>query len=268
MIERCFDPVWQGRILEYIGDQYLYVPFFYMNLKRYGTTNENVLVWADLENDQLCGAYLQYYDCLHFFTRECNYPVKKILDRIDAVKPRVVMVLGQIGDLLEPYLKDVYVPERTYAIDLSRMPRDGIYSNVELADEGDLQQMVDLMMNDPEYRDTYDRAVLHDQLRARFADHFSRFFVIRKDGDIAAMYSTYGETEDMALLSGLLVHPRYRRQGLASDIVRYACGRLSDETKRCIDFVNIKNVPSLALHKKNGGTIYSTLCKFVRILNQ
>lgn len=36
MIERCLDPAWQGRILEYIGDQYLQVPFFYMNLKQYG----------------------------------------------------------------------------------------------------------------------------------------------------------------------------------------------------------------------------------------
>ena len=264
MIERCLDPVWQGRILEYIGDQYLRVPFFHMNLKQYGTTNKNVLVWADLENGQLCGAYLRYYDCLHFFTRECNYPVEKMLGMMDAEKPRVVMVLGQIGDLLEPHLKNVYGLERMYAVDLNGVPCDGIHSNAELADEEDLQQIANLMMSDPEYENTYDRIVLYNQLRARFADHFSRFFVIRKDGNIAAMYSTYGETEEMALLSGLLVHPRYRRQGLASDIIRYACEMLRNEKKKCVDFVNTQNTPSLELHKNNGGIVYSTLCKFIK----
>lgn len=77
MIERCLDPAWQGRILEYIGDQYLQVPFFYMNLKQYGTTNENVIVWADMVDGQLLGAYLQYYDCLHFFTKKCQLSHRK-----------------------------------------------------------------------------------------------------------------------------------------------------------------------------------------------
>lgn len=264
MIERCLDPAWQGRILEYIGDQYLQVPFFYMNLKQYGTTNENVIVWADMVDGQLLGAYLQYYDCLHFFTKKCSYPTEKILDMIDAIGPRVVIVLGDIGNQIEPLLGNAYIAERSYAIDLTGMSCEGIRSTVELACEEDLEQFVDLMLNDPEYRDTYDRTVLCNQLRARFADHFSRFFLIRKEGKIAAVYSTYGETEQMALVSGLLVHPEYRRQGLASDIVRYACSMLHDEGKRCIGFINTQNTASLELHKNNGATVYSALCKFVK----
>lgn len=263
MIERCLDPKWKGLILNYIGDKYLYVPYFYSNLDKYGVESEHVSVWADVENGAIVGAYLLYYDCLHFFTRESDYPAEKVLDMIATVNAKVFFALSDIGTELEPHLCSQYLIERNYTIDITKMANDDIRTKVETAEIKDLDEIVDLMLSDPEYQSIYSRSILYAQMHARLSDHFGRLFVIRKDGKIVVTYSIYAETDNMAVLGGLLVHPQYRRQGLALDIVCHTCSILTKEKKRCIGFINYNNTPSLELHKKNGAVILSSLYKFV-----
>ena len=264
MIKQCVESERKDRIIDYIGDQYLKVPYFYSNLKRYGTESEHVSVWVDMEREELKGAYLLYYDCLHFFTREQDYPVSNILEMLNAAKPKVIVVMDEIGARLAPNIENSYDIERNYIWDISVMAADHLHPQIEAAHLEDVEEIADLMMKDPEYYTVYDRETLLAQIRSRLLDGYGRTFVIRKDGKIVTTYSVYGETDNMAILGGLLVHPQYRRQGLAQEIIRSTCRMLTDENKHCITFVNFNNIPSLELHKSHGAVILSSTYKFVK----
>lgn len=264
MIKQCVESEWTDRIIGYIGDQYLKVPYFYSNLKRYGTQSEHVSVWVDMDHEELKGTYLLYYDCLHFFTREQDYPENNILEMLNAAKPKVIVVMDEIGARLTPNLGNSYDIERNYIWDISVMAADRLHPQIEAARLEDVEEIADLMMKDPEYYTVYDRETLFSQIRSRLLDGYGRTFVIRRDREIVTIYNIYGETDTMAILGGLLVHPQYRRQGLAQEIIRSTCRMLTDEKKRCIAFINFNNTPSLELHKSYGSVILSSSYKFVK----
>lgn len=174
-----------------------------------------------------------------------------------------MMLQSELGDRLEGRLAPSYQIHKNYIMELPMSRLGKADSRVELARREDLEDMAELMLQDDEYKDVYEKNVLVAQLRARYDDGFSRFFVIRRDGGIVAMYSTYGETDRLILLNGLLVHPRYRRQGLAQAVMRHAYHVLGREDAVGISFVNHNNVPSLAVHRKLGIGAIASLYKFV-----
>ena len=87
----------------------------------------------------------------------------------------------------------------------------------------DIPQIVDLLIADPEYVNVYDRKVLSDQMFDRYDGGFSRYFVVKMDGKVVSTCSTYGEVPGFALVGGVIVHPDYRRRGLAGEDWRIQC---------------------------------------------
>lgn len=263
MIILCQEKSQIQKAIDYIGQNYVKVPYCYLNLKRYGINNPNVKVWLDIK-ESVQGVYLLYYDCLHFTTFEIDYPCEQIVGMIQATEPRTIMLQGGIGERLEFALMDTFDIEKNYIMDLSVFVNGEKSSRVELASRKDMYEIVQLMMKDQEYTNVYDEKVLLQQMLDRFDDGFARFFVIRDDKKIVANFCTYGEVKGFAILGGLLVHPLYRRKGLASEIFKHSVEVLSIDGFRTMDFVNYRNKASLELHKKMGAKSISSLFKFVR----
>ena len=65
-------------------------------------------------------------------------------------------------------------------------------------------------------------------------------------------------------LGGVIVHPEYRRRGLAGDVENFACHILAKEGISRVGFVNYLNNASLALHEKLGAFSIATLAKFMK----
>lgn len=143
--------------------------------------------------------------------------------------------------------------ERNYILDLN-IPKNGRRSDrIKLANRVDLERIADLMLTDAICQNVYQRDLLFKQLQDRYDKRFSRFLMIENGREIAAVYSTYGESGGVVLLGGLLVHPLFRRQGLASKLMRHTFEALSCEGISGIAFVNHNNDPSLKLYEKLGG---------------
>jgi RimJ/RimL family protein N-acetyltransferase len=226
--------------VSYIGNLYKETPYLYVNLLRYGTGTEHVKSWIDIKNDKIDGIYLQYFDCLHFFTRENQtYPCGELMHMVDFLSPKVVMVQSGMGDRIEN-------------------------DTCRLADASDIPEIVDLLLMDKSYTEVYTRDILLQQMRQRYDDSFSRYFIIVMDGKIVATCSTYGEVPGFSMIGGVMVHPDYRRRGLAGKVEDFACDVLGNERRSRVGFVNYYNQPSLALHLKLGAVPIASLYKFVR----
>lgn len=252
-------------IVKYIGASYKSTPYLYVNVIKYGLGTENVLTWIDRNvSGQIEGVYLLYYDCIHFYTNDVdNYPIESLLEFIHSTNHKVLMLQGAIGDRIDSAFP-TYYSERNHVIDMDKVGLEKKEYKSEIAKQEDIPEIVELLMADPEYINVYDRRILANQLFDRFDGGFSRYFVVKIDNRVVATCSTYGEVPGFALVGGTIVHPEYRRRGLAGDVENYACYILEKEKKSRVGFVNYHNTASLALHEKIGAISVATLAKFVR----
>ena len=251
-------------IIQYIGPKYKTTPYLYVNTIKYGVGTDNVCAWIDRNDvDQIEGVYLLYYDCIHFYTNDvAGYPISKLIEFIHNTNHKVIMLQGDIGERVKSELS-MYYYERNHVIDMDKCGLEDREYKSEIANREDIDDIVELLMADPEYINVYDKQILSNQLHDRFDGNFSRFFIVRMDGKVVATCSTYGEVPGFALVGGTIVHPDYRRRGLASDVENYACAVLEEEGKSRVGFVNYNNTASLALHERIGAFSIASLAKFV-----
>ena len=264
MITRCLDPCCPERILEYIGDDFKCTPYLYINIKRYGVSDPNVKVWIDSDGAHISGVYLMYYDCLHFYTKESGaYPHEVFLSMLTECRPKVFMVQRQFGDRLEPGAFGSFKLIKTHLVALQMSSHGKRDDRVQLVERKDLREIAALMLTDRSRAATYEQDILVAQLEARYDDQFSRSFVLRQDGAAAAVYSTYGETDKVVMLGGLITLPQYRRQGLARAVMEHVYSVVGSETATGISLIDCTNGPSIELHKKTGFSFFSSIYKFV-----
>lgn len=253
-------------LIPYVYDERKSVPYLYTNLKTYDHTNENIKVFVDESEGKLMGIALFYYDCLHFYTAEQDsYPVVRLLELIDELKPKVIMLQDKIGLSIKDTLGDGFLLERNYIIDMDGVAaKEGVEFRSELVGAEDIEKIVDLLLSEEEYAIVYDRDVLFNQMMDRYERGISRYVAVKEGDLVVATCSTYGEADDFALVGGVIVHKDWRRRGLAADVENYICEILRRDNKTRIGFVNFENGPSLALHKKLGAVECAIYSKFIR----
>ena len=220
------------QILTYIGENYKSTPYLYVNIIKYGLGTKKVNAWIDQSNNGCIeGIYLLYYDCIHFYTNDItNYPIDRLVDFINNHRHRVIMLQGDIGDRINDTL-ETYYSERNHVIDMDKCGLESRDYMSEIAKREDIPEIVDLLMNDPEYINVYNYNVLLEQMLERYDGGFSRYFIVKMDNRVVATCSTYGEVDGFALVGGTIVHPEYRRRGFAGDVENYACYVLEKEEK-------------------------------------
>ena len=251
-------------LIEYVHPDMTKVPYLYANLCHYDGLNENIVAYADMDGDKINGIYLKYYDCLHFYTKdEDSYPRDVLMDMIEKYKTHIVMLQDKVGMSIKAEMDEEYELERNhvfvYNMDMSKERK---YRSV-LATREWIPGVVDLMVNDVEYRHIYKRETLLPQMYERFDEGFSRFYVVIEDNKVVAVESSYGETDDIGLLGGLIVHDDWRRQGLAEDVMNHLSEVMIKEGKTVVGFINVINEKSLAFHEKIGAVAQAMYAKFI-----
>ena len=258
-------------VIRYVNEDSRLVPYLYVNLKTFDGKNSSVSVFCDFNEkngNEIEGVYLLYYDCLHFYTKDTKgYSINKILDVVNKLKAKTLMLQEDVGKRISDILLNKYILERNYTFefDMQRVRSMGNQNfRSILALRTDISEIVDLMLTDDEYSIVYDREVLLDQMLQRFDSGISRYYIVRDGGKIVASSSTYGETDDIALIGGYIVHNQWRRLGLISDVADHMCYDLDRDGKTAIGFVNYDNRASRTFHEKIGVKINATYYKFIR----
>ena len=250
-------------IVDYIREDKKAVPYLYVNLRNFDPEDDNVKVWCEDGRNGIVSVFLLYYDCLHFYAKQVTVEQLDLLRmKIKEVEPKVMMLPEEAGKAMREELT-AYTLERNYIIDMDNVGvKEQDFKSV-VAGREDIVPICDLLLTEEEYSIVYDRDVLIAQSLARFDQGISRYYAIKEDGMVVAACSTYGETDDLAPVGGVIVHKDYRRKGYAADVENHICQDLGREGKTRIGFVNYLNTPSLALHKKIGSIVHASYYKYI-----
>ena len=257
-----------NRLVSYVKAEKKTVPYLYANLKNFDPAHPSIRLFCDGDVDNPEGVYLFYYDCLHFYTQNKEgYPVERVKAMIKELDPRVTMLQDAIGQQFKDEMLNDYVMERNHIIDMDTInPKKPGYQSV-VAGREDIVKFADLLLTEEEYSIVYDRDVLIKQLLDRYDSGFGRYYVVKEGDLVVSGCCTYGETDDLALIGGVIVHKDWRRRGLAADVENHIYDDLAAEGLSKVGFVSYENGPSLALHAKLGAVPCAIYTKYIRKVN-
>lgn len=261
MITRCLDKNKLPLIQSKLEQHFLEVPYLYANVQKYGVGNDNIQLWTDESEGEINGIYLKYYECMHFFTDNTNYPKDEFIRMILNHSPKVIMLEDSFGKKVESELIDTYYPRPEYIVELKPEQSGTIVDDVLEAKESDFEEITDLLMSDPVYSEVYNRDELINQLLERYRDGFGKAYVIKRDNRIVTAYIINGECDQYYVLGGLITHSDYRHKGLGQRILNHVLRELN-ATKTCLGFLLADNVATIELHKKMGMNMEHFLRKY------
>lgn len=251
------------QVNDYVGIDFIKVPYLYTNLYKYGVGNANVNVWFDQIDNQIKGVYLRYFTCLHFYTKDNDYPLRVFLEFVEQLNPEVIMVEDTFGKRIQPFLYSYFLTrEYTVRFDLNIAE----YSDfAKFACREDLEEIAELLMLEKIYQEIYTKETLYDQLTERFDAGYGKCCIIKKDKKIVANYSVNGENDKFVFLGSLIVHPNYRHMGFGGIVLKHLCKYASDKRLECLCFIAEDNVASLELHKKINALPIGMIYKFRKL---
>lgn len=254
----------EGRILEYIGDNYSKCLYLYLNLKKYGIGNPMIDVSIQYEDGKITSVLLNYYSCLHVYSADNSFDAAELGRLIERKGFTMVYCASETAKRIFEQLP-VSVLERANVtsglvgrIENVDKPAHGL---AVCAQKQDFDQIVRLIYSDDDIGRSYKFDELAKQLSDRNNEGYARNIVIKKNDVVIAHACTNAELDGIAVVAELLVHPDFRRQGLASEIWRQLCGDLLESGFEVYSFYYTKE--SLRLHTKIG---FEAVCEWSKIV--
>ncbi len=264
MLIRCNDSD-IPRVRDYIGEDKTLCFYFYMDMLACGTEAEGLGMWTCEQDGTITAAAYRYYDALHLYSRTGIDP-QELLPLLRELDPKVITGKQADIDRLAPLL-----PPGRYAYELSHVitadkEMDGRSElTVTPAGEADIPEIASLMMTEHIYNTVYTYDSLCESLIRRVREGFGRLFVMRTgDGRLAATNALSAETEEFAVINGLVTNPDMRGQGLGRAITASTWNLVRDEGKRGLAFLGADNENTLSLHRRMGYTFLGLYARLIR----
>jgi len=253
------------KALAYIGDDRLLCFYLYMDVLECGIEDEGLGLWVSEENGKIQAVMYQYYDCLHIFSR-ANCPVRDVLTVMSEINPKVIVSSEENIGLLQNELDmEQYIYELNHIITTDVMMNEN--SDVEVMDatKEDVPEIVDMMMKDKIYYEVYTSEKLRGDLTRRLEAGFGRLFIIRdENGRLVCADATNAETEDLAVIGGLVTDPEMRGRGLGAAMTAKVWNKVLMEGKRGLAFLLDDNEKTINLHKKLGYDFIGYSARLIR----
>lgn len=241
------------RALKYIGDDRLLCFYLYMDMIECGIDNQGLGLWLSEMNSEIEGVFYRYYDCLHCFSRK-TIDINDALNVINEINPKVIVSSEEnINAMIDVLDRNRYTYELNHIITVDSFLEENDAYEVCQAKNEDVPSIAKMMMQDVIYSSVYSYSKLCDDLSRRLNDGFGRLFVIRNECDeIVCANATYAETEDLAVIGGLVTSVEARGRGLGGAITANTWNRIRREGKTGLAFLLDGNANTISLHKKMG----------------
>lgn len=241
------------RTLDYIGDDRLLCFYLYMDVLECGIEDEGLGLWLSETGDGIAAVMYQYYDCLHLFSRE-TAPVSDVMAVIDEIDPKVIVSSEANIDALRAVLDESkYIYELNHIITTDVLMKENTDIEILTATKEDVPEIAAMMMKDHIYSEVYSYEKLCGDLTRRLEAGFGRLFIIRdENGRLVCADATNAETEDLAVIGGLVTDPEMRGRGLGQAMTGSVWNTVLREGKRGLAFLLNDNEKTINLHKKLG----------------
>ncbi len=264
MTIKC-DDSYIPQVVEYIGEGKFQCFYLYMDLLECGAQGPDVGLWISGDGEEIEGVAYRYFDTLHLYSRD-KFPWRDALGLIDELRPKCVTGSQATIDKLLGKTKDTYAYELSHIITTSRLMDGRSDLAVRQAGMADVPEIAALMMKEPIYNSVYTYESLCQQLTDRLKTGFGRLFVMRDEtGRLVATNATSAETEELAVISGLVTDTELRGRGLGRAITASTWNLVLREGKRGLAFLGAENENTLSLHRRMG---YDFLGLYARLLRE
>lgn len=256
MIVECLDKKYEKIIEDYIGDNYYKCIYLYLDLKKYGFSNNNIKTWIQVkDNKEISTVILMYYTGMHVFSIKHDYDIKELCEFVKVKRPAMICgektIISNIYnnlDISDYNIELGWVRELDY---IESFNRDGI----EKAKEEDFYQIAKLLYDDEDLGSSYKLEELKNQMYERNKEKYVRNYIIRNEDEIICHAGTGAENEKVAMLSYVITNPKFRNKGYAKKLCSAVCEDLIKENKK-VYLINY-STESTALYDKLGFKICS-----------
>jgi len=238
-----------NELLSYFEQDLKNCLYSYIDLKKYGISNEDLKIYYYKENGKIAAVATSYYNGLQLFHYDSDFPVNLTAELIHQLKPSIVSSTTPVIDLLSESFQEEYLVEKGFVTSLSHVLHPYKGTHVVRATYGDLDEIAELICSDEGLGGHYTVFQLREQLLTRMEEDFGRNYIIRENGKIVCHAATYAEVDNLAVISGVITHPDYRGRGMALDLV----------TKLCEDLLSEGKQPHLFYYTKDSERLYQKI---------
>lgn len=251
--------------VDYIGEDKVKCFYLYMDLLACGTQAEGVGLWTS-ENPagETEAVMYRYYDALHIYSRGLC-PAEDAAALIGELDPKVITGSEENITAIREKLSGAYTYELSHIITADKLMDGKSDLAVQPAGEADVPEIARLMMTEHIYNTVHTYESLCESLLRRIREGFGRLFVMRTaEGRLVATNATSAETEEFAVISGLVTDPEMRGHGLGRAITASTWNLVKLEGRRGLAFLGADNENTLSLHRKMGYTFLGLYARLVR----
>lgn len=238
-------------LLEFLRNDVGNALYLYMDIGKYGLDNPNIRVWFEEKGTGINCVVMKYFSSFQLYASSPAC-IRDIQALIKAYQPE--MVSGP-AFLIRSIQKELH-GEFTYGtvFQIREYREFEPVCPIEQATVSDTSEIAALICTAPSFGKHYQAEALAGQLAERISTGMGRSFIIRKDGKIIAHFSTFAEYGQLAMTSGLVVHPAY--QGITSYgtiLESYLFCLLIKEGKQV--YTHIQHPSRIRMLQRLGGTV-------------
>lgn len=213
--------------------------YIYMDICKYGFHTPHMQVW--IEKDGMNLVLMKYYDSLQIYAISEDWSLDAVLDKIQEYNIRMISARR---DIIERLRKSVYC-HKNYEETFGHVFRFRHYKtltsdkiHIQKAKPSDSDEIAHLMIMDSLFAENYEELEISLQLSERMKSGMGRSYVIRDQEHIIAHIATFAEIANLAVTSGLIVHPEHRELPYGTILESYLVNCLQDEGIDVFTFVN------------------------------
>lgn len=253
------------QVMEYIGEGKYQCFYLYMDLLEYGAQGPDVGLWLCGDGEDIQGVAYRYYDALHLYSRG-RFPPHDAVGLVNELRPKCVTGAQANIDRIYGKTREKYTYKLSHIITTRKYMEGKSDLAVCQAGADDVPEIAALMMKEPIYSSVYTYEALCGQLSNRLETGFGRLFIMRDGtGRLVAANATSAETDEMAVISGLVTDSERRGLGLGRAITASTWNLVRREGKRGLALLGTENEQTISLHKKMG---YEFLGLYARLLKE
>ncbi len=251
-------------ILSYIGSEYPFCLYLFLNLQKYGFDSGMTKVYCQQDERGITSVMLKYYSCLHVYSKYNTFDAQELGRFFVDNGFTMLYCAKQTAEKVYASLEKTKLSSISFTsgwVAQIKKVDKAAKGLAKTAKEKDFSQIVRLIYDDEDIGKSYKFDELAKQLEERNHEGYARNLVIKQDDLVIAHACTNAEWNNIAVVAELLVRKEYRRKGYATEIWRDLCGRLLSENKEVFSFYYTEE--SRALHKNIGFIEISPWAKIV-----
>lgn len=235
MIKEFFDAD-KFFLFEYIGDDFGRCPYIYIDLKKYSLEGCDFRAWAQTnDSGKICAIVTEYFKGYQVYSKENDLDKNELIEFLKNEGATVIFGVKGIMDGIKTdfpdYIEKIGVVGELKSLRLSKEKK------ACHATEKDIKDIVEMLVKEKGNGEAYGYDSLYRQYTGRLKDGTGRSFVLKNDvGRVICHAGTCAETEDMAVVGGVITDVEYRGKGYAKSVLASLCSELLSEGKRVFSF--------------------------------